>query len=431
MHRERVSETAYKWWLALWISGLFMPRMPLPFMPGKSALSLAVPVGLLYVLWRLTRHDLGVPAPVRFPILIAHLIAAYFLLHAVYCGLFAGRATMLMELQWVFFFVVSFFLVYDMRGLNDFKGRVTRSLVTLLFCEAVIAIPTAVLGPVYPQFVGAHGLRWFASYRAVGTLSSANSLAGLMAFGAVLALYAPRKELPANRALLAAVLIAALLLSQSKSGYGSIYAAVLVCTLLALAKLIALPERFSPRKMLSLVTACLILVALGVAVLNVNAVFLLEEDLAIRLQLTRGVQYSFETADLLTKSFGVGFRQTAQFNTTTGAWLTAHNSYIALLAEIGIIGLVLLSAILLAELAFFYKAGAMHWFAGVVIVIVHSTSECFLYAFLYVMLVGAMLPTAWLYYNESLREAERRTVPIGYQASPRPPTSITAADGEQ
>jgi hypothetical protein len=95
--------------------------------------------------------------------------------------------------------------------------------------------------------------------------------------------------------------------------------------------------------------------------------------------------------------FGVGFHGVDFVNPTTGAWITAHNSYINLLADLGVCGFVLVVSLFVVMAVTIFRNREWYLLADLVGLFLHFVTEAFLYAPLFVMTIGTLYGVTCIY----------------------------------
>jgi hypothetical protein len=365
---------------------MFAPPLTLGFTATRSNLSPAILVAAAYLPWRLLHLRGRIPSG-RTPFgVVTIAAAAYVALHSVYY-LVAERnlVVFLMEAQWATYFAAFASVLFDVQGLPEARARVVRSLLVVILVEAGLGMVSAFTGPIFD--IGAwHEDRFgIGVYRATGTLGSPNGFAGVMAVGALLAAFERRSALPLPRVVTLPPLLLALFWSQSKSGWLAFLAAA---TLVLLVRFVGTASARDSLLALALGTF------LVIGVRNPEVWGELERDYSARSTFGEETLERYARADPLRELFGVGFRQTARIDHETRAWLTAHNSYLSLLAEIGALGLLLLGAVWAATLREIARARDWAMLGVLACILLHVYSEAFLYGNVYILLMLAVLSFA-------------------------------------
>ncbi len=368
------------------VAVLFAPPLALGFTGARSSVSPAVVLAAAYLPWRFLRLRGRIPSG-RTPYgLVTLAVTAYVALHALYY--LAGERNLvvfLMEVQWAAYFAAFASVLFDLQRLPDARSRVVRSLLVLALVQAGLGMVSAFHGPIYD--VGA----WYEDrfglgvYRATGTLGSPNGFAGVMAVTGILATFERRAALPLSRLLTVAPLLVALFWSQSKSGW---LAYLLAATVILVA-------RFAGTASARDFLLALALGASLVFTLQTQEVWgELTRDYTERVTFGEEVLEQYARAHPLRELFGVGFRQTARIDHDTHAWLTAHNSYLSLLAEIGAVGLLLLATVWATTLVEIARGRDWVMLGVLASILLHVYSEAFLYGNVYVLLMLLVLSLA-------------------------------------
>ncbi len=267
--------------------------------------------------------------------------------------------------------------------------RIVKMLLVCLGIESLLAVISSFTGPMYEYVVLWYAPRFGSSvYRAVGTIDSTNSLGGLMAFGALVCFFAPAAALPVRRSLMLMGLFAAVILSQSKSAFFSVLISFAVVNIVSL--------RWRVARMRDLLTT---IIAQAVALILSAGVFYfygeavldnMAKDYGDRTALGQRVITEITKFDWPQTLFGVGFHGVDYIDPTTGVWITAHNSYINLVSDLGLCGShwsYHFSSCLTVTLL---KDRRWHLLAGLVGLFLHFATEAFLYAPMFIMTLGTL-----------------------------------------
>jgi|GEM_PF-6676749 len=380
--------TLRKLWVALYAGAFFLPPIPLGFTPSaRSKLLPGAIVAVAYLMWRpIFCHQgfFNFATPKRFlPLAITFYIAG----HAAYLALFGNVIAGLNEAQWIVYLMAPLLMVWDL-GPSQ-ANFVVKALLACLGLESILAIISSFTGPMYAYVVLWYGPRFGTSvYRAVGTTDSTNSLGGLMAFGALVCLFAPTKVLPVRRSILLTGLLAAVVLSQSKSAFFGVIISFLAVSVMSF------------RSRLGHIRGLLkAVIAHALGTLLVGGVFYfygqavldnMTQDYGDRTALGERVVSQIMQFDWMQTLFGVGFHGVDYVNPSTGAWITAHNSYINLLADLGVFGFGLVAALLVVLVVTVFNHRQWHLLAGVIGLLLHFVTEAFLYAPMFIMTVGTL-----------------------------------------
>jgi O-antigen ligase len=87
---------------------------------------------------------------------------------------------------------------------------------------------------------------------------------------------------------------------------------------------------------------------------------------------------------------GVGYRQSATIEPETGIWLTAHNSYVSLLREAGLLGSFFFGVYLIAAALGLLKADLGNWALALMALLTVAYTEGSLYDAHFVVFLGAI-----------------------------------------
>jgi len=399
------ARSAFRWWIAFLVALLFAPPLTLGFTATRSTVSPAILLVLVYLPWRAFRLRFRFVSARTLYGLVTIATTAYLALHATYYLVGEQNVIVfLLEAQWATYFAGFAAVLFDLQRVPDARTRVVRSLLVALLVESIFGIVSAYVGPIFD--IGAwHEDRFgIGLYRATGTIGTPNGFAGLMAVGALVALFERRAAFVLPRVVTLAPLLLALFCSQSKSGW---LAFLISATLVSLVRFVFTGSA----------RAFVLGVALGASVvlaLNTPEVWeLLASDYTDRYTYSDYALEQYLRAAPSREVFGLGFRQTARIDPETRAWLTAHNSHLSLLAEIGVVGLLLLSAVWAASLREIARGRDWPMLAMLACIILHAASEGFLYGAAYVMLMLAALSLASM--SRAEVERERAGVPLAYE----------------
>ncbi len=406
---------AYWWWIAMYAGSLFLPPIPLTFTPtAHSKLLGGAIVAAAYLLWRPFFSHAGMYHFSNLRRLLPLALAFYVCAHAVYAVLIGNSIGALLEVQWLLYLAVPLMMTWD---IGPAQGeRVVRGLLVCLGIEAALAVISSFTGPMYEYVVLWYGPRFGASiYRAVGTTDSTNTLGGLMAFGALVCLFAPARALPIKRAPLLAVLLAAVVFSQSKSAFLSVVISLLVVSPFSIrprARRAADWLRTLGLQVLALVSFSGVFYFYGSAVLDNMA-----QDYVDRTALSERVIAEIMKFDWGQALFGVGFHGVDYINPATGVWITAHDSYINLAADLGAVGFLLVASLLVVLLVRLVRQGQWHLVAGLLGLILHFFTEAFLYTPLLVMTLGTLYGIGCIHgnagYHGSAVRSRRAPLAVG------------------
>ncbi len=376
--------TALRWWRLLVAAAILVPPIPLGFTETSSGVSVALPLSVAFLFWRALRSG-GVLPNLLTPVgRTAIVVPLYLVIHGLFFLALRGLTLVfVLEAQWAIYFVAFLLCAYDVARAPDAVPAAIRFFLWTDLLASLAGLATTVTGPLLDYGTAFDGRFGLSFYRATGTMQSANGLAGVLAFAAMVAWHAPRDWVPAprwrlGRALVVLVLAAGLVATQSKSGVGALAAGLVATTV---ARYIRRPTvRSLARVMMWSAGLAALLVFFHVVIQEV------EFDLAGRTTFTADVWNRYASSSPLTLLFGFGFRQTAFVNRDTLGWVTAHNSYVSILAEIGAAGAALLALVWLRTLWWATKGRAWWVVAAQSAMLAHFFTEGFVYGYPYVLL---------------------------------------------
>lgn len=377
-----------RWWIALYAGALFLPPIPLRFTPtAHSKLLIGGLVGTAYLLWRpffSRRSFFSFSTPNR---VLPLLIIVYMSFHAVYAALYGNFIGALIEAQWLMYLVAPLLMTWDLGAAQH--DRVVKLLLACLGIESLLAVISSFTGPMYEYVVLWYAPRFGASvYRAVGTTDSTNSLGGLMAFGALVCFFAPAAILPIRRSLMLMGLFAAVILSQSKSAFFSVLISFAVVNVVSLRWRV---ERIRDVLATIVTQAIALLLSAGVYYFYGEAVLdNISKDYGDRAALGQRVISEIAKFGWPQTLFGVGFHGVDYVDPSTGAWITAHDSYINLVSDLGLCGTALIVSLFVVLVVTLLKDRRWHLLAGLVGLLLHFATEAFLYAPMFVMTLGTL-----------------------------------------
>jgi hypothetical protein len=231
-----------------------------------------------------------------------------------------------------------------------------------------------------------------------------------MAFGALVCLFAPNAVLPARRSLLVIGLVAGVILSQSKSAFFSVLISFVVVSIVSMQG--RQMRRRGLVKMIASQLVALILVSVVFYFYGAAVAENMTRDYADRTALSERVIARIAEFDWAQMLFGVGFHGADYINPATGAWITSHNSYINLLADLGACGFGLVVCLFVVMVATIVRDREWHLLAGVLGLLLHFVTEAFLYAPLFVMTVGTLYGVTCVYSGAAGRRLAARPLAL-------------------
>jgi hypothetical protein len=386
---------SHRWWIMMYAGALFLPPIPLGFTAtARSKLLPGALVAVAYLIWRPIFCRAGIFNFSTVKRLLPLAIAFYVFGHAMYFVFDGNYLVALMELQWLVYLLAPLLMAWDVGPSN--ANYIVKALLACLGIESILAVISSFTGPMYGYVVLWYGPRFGTSvYRAVGTMDSTNSLGGLLAFGALACLFAPAAVLPVRRSFLVISLLAGVILSQSKSAFFSVLISFIVVSIVGSRwRLMTTRDLWT---MIGSQTLGVILVS-GVFYFYGDAVAdNMSQDYVERTALSERVISQVAEFDWMQTLFGVGFHGVDYVNPSTGAWITAHNSYINLLADLGICGFILVISLFLVMVFTIVRNREWHMLAGVLGLFLHFVTEAFLYVPLFIMTIGTLYGVTCVY----------------------------------
>ena len=337
--RER---TLSKWiWVLIWTVLSFCPAIVLK---SGSKLSPAVILAFLYVLARIVRQSF--PALDQWPSILVVSISLYLGFQGTFLMMVNQRPIVfLLQAQWVTYFLAGFLLAYDIGYSQRGRSFLRSSIVYIGVVAAILGIVSIFTGPFY-EYAKHTEARWkLPINRAVGTFEAPSVLAAMLSVCVLLLFFSKVEHSSLSRKLSLLVMMAALIGTQSKAGILGTFLAILIGALLS-------------RRTRVVVVSLVLLCVVGGAIYWVTRQYqidvgdLIETDVEDRGTIIHKVIDKYVADDLAPELFGIGYRQSAT-RSPDGIWITAHNSYVAFLREIGVFGLamiVLFLAVLLHKL---------------------------------------------------------------------------------
>ena len=374
---------------------LLAPSVPVP---GLAAAAGASPAAAGLIIWFMLASRLPLRAVLTMPTVLA-LIG--FSVYALLVSLASGQLVSIMyALQYGFYTtaggaLIAAYLVHKLR-----QGRELEAWRILAWVGAIYAAGIIVsywTGPIWS--VRGPGGKQYESLliiRARGFSDSVNAAGGIAALFAAFHLFLyPSSRLRSG--MLAALSFTAMVLTLSRSAIIAFALAISMVAALLVFRAIFLRGKVGPLR-LRLVPIGFILIGLVVGVVSSQQPMVvaawerligneeyLDRDIEWRLRhWGRGAERWTELSPTQ-QMIGEGFRTGDVWS--TGAYATAHNSYIEFLSEFGIIGLLMFVSILAASvlrstwLILSYRDNPLTRFSccGVMVLIIHNLTEVFFY----------------------------------------------------
>ena len=369
-------------WLLIWAVLCFAPAIMLK---SGSKVSPAVILALLYVLARIVAQPF--PLLDQTPTLLVVVICLYLALQGALLMVVSARPIiLLLQGQWVTYFLAGFLLAYDIGHTQRGRSFLGNSLVWIGVLAAILGVVTVFTGPFY-LYANHTQARWHLPInRAVATFEAPSVLAAMLAVCVLLLFFTKTGHSSIYRKLALLVMVAALIGTQSKAGILGTLATIMVGALLSRRTRVAVA---------SFAIACL----LGGAIFAVTRTYsidvgeLVQTDVEDRGALAHRVIQKFTVDDLAPQLFGIGYRQSA-VRSPDGIWITAHNSYVAFLREIGVFGLTLLCALFWVLLRRLIAGELFAWGVAFLGLLMIAFTETFLYGAHSVLFMGAAVGLA-------------------------------------
>lgn len=371
-------------WVSLWSVMLFAPSIMLGFTATESKFSAAAVIAAAYLLWRILFRPLP---PMNGICGLALLFCLYLLLHGMALTLWTGNILiLLLEGQWICYFLAGFLLTMELGRTRSDLEWASRTLVRLGVVAAALGLVSIWTGPFYSyanHYIGRWGLP---IARACGTFESPGMLAGLLAITFALLFFTPRATGSATRRRVALTLMAVtLLLTQAKGG-------IVACLLAVILGIPVVAKTAKSWRAVAGAIVCAVLLGSAIGYIAdtylIDPTALIENDVEDRGGIAVEHLSAYFTDDLAPQLFGLGYRQTATIDPETGMWFTAHNSYISLLREIGLVGCLLLGAFLLSSLFGLGSHAFLNWTMAMVALLLLAYTEGYLFSSYVVFFLG-------------------------------------------
>ncbi len=383
---------------------LIAPKIPLRISGGaeRSSVSMGI-VGL--VLWYLIYPKKMFCFP-RISIFHPSFWIIMFAIYAFVVSLLSTRiASIAYSVQFLLYVILGTVLMkqyaYNFSNMNHNRTRMIFFAIAILFSVGILI--SVLTGPIYPHQVGATQRQWagFKIQHGVGFSEAYNMAAPVVVFFLAACIYMYRDKIW-KKWILLNLLLFALLATLSRSAIFSF--ALALGFIHCLDSIVPLVRRASIKvsvlKVFGFVVlffGSLIIILQSQAttkalMLGVFSGFdlthqhgVVSRDMGLRFSLWAWGLDNWKSGGLLEMIFGGGFRSSM---TVGAAWKDAHNVYITILGDFGIVGLALLLAALFVAL-FRYtnliltdKAGAIERFGLVVVLTlsIHNTTGPYFYS---------------------------------------------------
>jgi hypothetical protein len=241
--------------------------------------------------------------------------------------------------------------------------------------------------------------------RATGTLGSANGFGGLIACGTAWMIFWPNRMKRRTRWMLVLAGSVGVFASQSKSAVMSLALSVaLVGTL----RLLWARQTKATRLLRGTALGTALLIALATLVSFYGPIqSALQDDLEGRTVFTAAALNAYKNFEAVNILFGVGLSNGGYVDAQNGVWMTAHNCYVTLLSELGLVGTLLIAGLLLAALLWSIRRQMWQISALLVVMALHSMTEQFLLAPPFVILLGWSVTLVFSEHKAGSRLARR------------------------
>jgi hypothetical protein len=382
------------WTLFVFATTLFfLPPISLPFMRTRSGMSAAVLIASFYLLITFVVGRTKLPVPRTWSDWSFYGLCSYVFMHGCVMLAAAKIPVALMEFQWtVYLLAPALMFIAARRHVREVC--LSRILQLIGVVAAIFGIVSAFNGPIVPDFTGYADSRiGLVPYRAVGMAGSANGFGGVMMSFVVLAAFMPRRYLVAPRTALLLIFSLALAATESRSAITSS-----IVTILLLGGSLLFWRLFSKAgakighlfiSAIFCVFVILLLIFAGSSIQkNYSQDLFGDQDSHGRLSVAAAAVDRYVHSGLVAQLTGIGFRQSASFDPDIKAYVTAHNSYVSLLVEIGLIGSGLFVCLLLTTAAGLARNHAWPWLAVLIANSFHNLTECFFYGGVPMLLVA-------------------------------------------
>jgi hypothetical protein len=348
-------------WISIWAVLCLAPSIMLA---GGSKFSPAVLMAVFYLIVRVIVRPL--PSPGIPPMLAILGLSGYLLAHGAVLTLLSAKPVILMlQGQWVVYFLTGSLLAYDISQVADGESFLFRSYMSVAVISAAGGAISIFTGPFY-QYANHVLARWGLPVdRAVGTFEAPAVLASVLSVGVLLLLFDSAGRLSSYRIALLLLMAIVLVLTQSKAG--------ILCSFLAVFAGILLGGKCALDRRI-VITLMAGLCGGVIAIAFVASTYSIDKYL---------------TDSLGPQLLGIGYRQSA-VRGPNGIWFTAHNSYVALLREIGAVGLGATGLFLWAVITRLRFGRFSKWGVALIAVMLMSYTETFLYDPHTVLLLGVV-----------------------------------------
>ncbi len=394
---------------ALFISLLLIaPQIPIKIPGGieRSCVSLGL-AGL--IIWFFASSKILFSFPRLSPSHPLFWIIIFAIYAFVVSLLSASMVSIAYSVQFLAYAVLGTILMrrYAWDSMKTNASKTNRILFGIAILFSIGIIISVLTGPIYPhQKVTAKMWGGFYIRRGPGFCGNANMAGTVVTFFIAACIYMYRGKIWKKWILLSLLLFALIATLSRGAIFSFIMALGFVCCLDNVEPLV---QRVSIKVLalknmgffISALSILVILIGLGIYLVNKPFLLailsgfglsgehgLISSDMAARFNLWLWGLNNWASEGPLKMVFGDGFRSSMTILTDRGTWKTAHNMYITVLGDFGIVGLALFSASLLAALwryiRFFLvgKSGRLEKFGLMVVLAfcIQNTTEVFFYS---------------------------------------------------
>lgn len=370
---------------------VFAPGFQLTFLSAyRSKIAPAFVVALAYFVFALLTRSTRRHARRGFDLFKSAMISLglYLALHIAICTAAHSYVAALKELQWLLYFVASAWMTINFASVTASRLRAERMLAWILLVEASVGIVTSFTGPLYDT----GSVLWVTSrwglglLRATGTVGSANGFGGLVACGAAWLIFWPGRMRALRRWSGVMLCVVAVFASQSKSAMLSL---VISISIVAAFRLLWAQQTKRTRIVRAgVIVAVLLLGAAALISFREPIMAELNDDMDGRSVFTSNAFNAYRTYDYDKVLLGVGLSNAGYIDAQNGVWMTAHNSYVTILSELGLIGAIIIVGILAGSLVLAIRSQMWHILALLIVIALHALTEQFLLGAVFVILLA-------------------------------------------
>jgi hypothetical protein len=340
----------------------------------------------MYVCWRLVSQPL--PSLRHEAFALSLLVAAYLSLQGAILVFGGGNfIIILLQGQWVAYFLTGLFLAYDIARTPGGLPFLSSSIVGVAAAAAACGIISVWTGPFFEY--GHHAAaRWgLPVSRAIGTFDSPGGLGAVLGLAFIFEYLSGARASFARRCLTLALIAVTLVLTFSKGAIIATLVSAAAGGILAAARSGANARNLAVLRLAGVCSLTVIVLWLA-NTYDIDVVQLIRVDAQGHSEIGMEVLNEYSADDLLSQLFGIGFRQSAKLYSDELIWITAHNSFISLLREIGGVGTCLFAALVLSLLVRLSSGRHLTWECALLGILLLSLSETCLYSSYLVLFIG-------------------------------------------